>query len=260
MDSTILDASERATPLVRRGSLQVAPENPDVKRKQRRILWGQRGLISSIIIWCIFRFTGRMHSGYLRVVLYFIPFLSFWVFFCLVASKNFSRKVLMALIRQPKLWLVVMNMILFMVVDMWGPVSQFDHDAHNILLRLIIDLTDVSFFLVLILLDAVRVKSRRYILMYGTLVVAYMIAGIVKNTLTVKNSEWIRVAGNSIYTNAMFRSIYITIMSLLFDGLLTLFTDSKMEKLMFVKDNVYHQHVHSVPTRLSHETDTWMQL
>jgi hypothetical protein len=49
---------------------------------------------------------------------------------------------------------------------------------------------------------------------------------------------WFRVGGQGIYFQEIKQTIFIGIVTLLFDGLVTLFTDSSSTKIMFVKAKV----------------------
>ena len=96
-------------------------------------------------------------------------------------------------------------------------------------------------------MDAVKVKSRMFVIVFGTLATLLTLYNIYSSTFGPWNKGVILfkyiIEGEdyTIMKRSTQRSIYIQIMLFSMSGIYTMFKDKKMELLMFANGNIYRE-------------------
>ena len=150
-----------------------------------------------------------------------------------------SRAILRKLARQPNLWLAFVFAVLVAVIHALTPATPLSP-----CIGLMVPILTAG----VVFLDAVRFKSRFFVLFCGS---AYIVMGL-KEIVTVSkdgNAVFMTIFGNKFLKHNTLRGLNAQIACLLVNGLVTLFRDKKQAKLMFVRKPVARRDVQRAEKR-----------
>ena len=215
------------------------------EKRSKRVGFGQISYLAALISGIALRFIVP-HTAEAWIMLGLGYTIAGWGCFWMIGWQNFSVQIFRRLLREPKLWLVSMYMLLNIVVMTWYGARQGGAElgisasggwkwavAWFFMAQLVVCPT-----VTLILFDALKVKSRYCILAAGCWFTGFMLYFIIFTFRVIHPVAWFRVGGHDIYFQEIKQTIFIGIVTLLFDGLVTLFTDSSSTKIMFVQAKV----------------------
>ena len=197
-----------------------------------RVKWGQRGSglsgLLALICWVAGQNIGTIVLGALVLI-----------FFGVVYYKNFSFVIAKRLLREPNV-----VMILFLSVCNWSiDIGRPLNPKLDPILGLIY-MTSVCAF---VFLDAVKVKSRVFVMAVGIIFTLLNVNNIYHHIFGGSDLGIVlldySIQGNkyTIMKRSIKRSIYIQIMLFSIDGIYTLFEDRKQELLIFATGKIYRE-------------------
>eukprot|EP00944_MAST-04C_sp_MAST-4C-sp1_P011862 g11862.t1 len=196
-----------------------------------RVKWGQRVAGVSLLVGLTCFIAGQYLAFNVFGALVLISF-------SVVCYKNFSFVVAKRLLREMNVVTILVLVLCNWIIDIVKPESSFS--SINGFLYVFI----VSTF---VFLDAVKVKSRVFVMVFGILYVF----GTIYNIYTIIFSDWYQgvvlfkytIQGNE-YTfmkRSTRRSIFIQIVLFGMNGIYILFKDRKQELMVFATGNIYRE-------------------
>jgi hypothetical protein len=159
-----------------------------------------------------------------------------WIGNFMVLYKNTSLSILRKLAREPNVWQVVVLSIALLTIDAIGIGTA------SVMLRSIAYVLGLA---MLVLLDAVERKSRVFVLSAGAVYALLTAYHVLIRTIAMpgENVVIFVVWGHEMNMRTMKRSIFTNSFTLMLGGLITLFVDKKMEKLMFCRRHEFNHNV-----------------
>ena len=207
------------------------------KGLRRRVYWGERGLGCFGVIGCIlYVLSGRFRS---TLVPAFVACALSIAFLVLTLYKNISRTILKRLLNETTVVIILGLGGLNLGIEIYKPTDPGMSQAKSLA------------FLVLIVgcicMDAVKVKSRMYVLGAYTIFVVLALYSIYERTLgTVDNgielvSYKIHDETTVIWKRDTKRSILIQVLLFSVKGIFTAIQDKKMQMMLFATGNIYRE-------------------
>ena len=196
-----------------------------------RVKWGQRGTgvsgLLAVICWVAGQIIATIVFGALVLV-----------FTGILYYKNVSFVIMKRLLRESNVVIIIILALCVWMIDIARPATLFSSS---------IGFTYVLLVFVFVFLDAVKVKSRVFLLVLGVLFVLsnfnniyHLIFGNWDQGVILLNYS---IQGNK-YTfmkRSTQRSIYIQIMLFSMNGIYTIFKDSKQELMIFATGHIYRE-------------------
>ena len=210
---------------------------PDMSEK---IKWSQRGIsffgFFSVVFFILARGT---YLGYYIATCVF----SVLTIGCFVAFyyRNISWAILKLTLKQGNVRVVLISAAMIFVIDI------LVHESHEVVLSAIFGFVYMAAVLGTVFLDAIKEKSRGFVLTYGLFFTALNLYNIYRRTFD--NSELglvllkYNINGNE-YTfmvRSTKRAIFAQIMFFCLRGIYTMIRDKEMKLLMFVTAKIYRK-------------------
>ena len=196
-----------------------------------RVKWGQRGAGMALLLTLIF-----------YIIHQFIAFIasvaSAFIFLGLLYYKNYSYVIAKRLLRETNVVVIIILSLCNWVVNIARPRVSLEPVMGFIYVL------GVNAFL---FLDALKVKSRMFVIVIGILFILMNINDIYGNTFGGANQGIVlleyTIQGNeyTIMKRSVKRSIFIQIMLFSMNGIYILFKDRKQELLIFATGNIYRE-------------------
>ena len=203
---------------------------------QQRITWAQRGLgifsLIGIICYIAGWYTRNFVIQMISIVLGAMGLGSFPY----ICYKNTSFIVVKRLLKEPNVIIIVALTLFNLAIDIGRPQNPFS-PIYGLIYLLITNL--------FIFTDALISKSRYIIVGVGILFVVLNFYNLYENTLGSWDNGTVLlkyyVQGNEliIMKRSTKRSIYLQLILFSANGIYTMFTDKKMDFMMFATGNVY---------------------
>ena len=202
-----------------------------------RLKWGQRGAAASQFVCLLFYTLNNVFFGNHNSPL-FVATLLFFVGFVIglgtLYFKNVSSAIARRLLKEVNVVMILLLGISIFIIDCVKPYNSFSPINGFIYL---FGTTLVVF------LDAVKKKSRVLVLVIGFIFILVTLYNIYMLTFTGTDTGVILFQYNNdyvFYKRSSKRSCYIQIFLFSMNGMWTMLTDKKMEKMMFATGNIYH--------------------
>eukprot|EP00944_MAST-04C_sp_MAST-4C-sp1_P002840 g2840.t1 len=198
---------------------------------EERVMWGQRGvgtfLLLALICWVAVQYIATIVFGVLG-----------FIFLGMLYYKNFSFVIAKRLLWEPNVVIILVLVFCNWIIDIARPSTSLSpvNGMFYVLL--------LSGF---VFLDALKVKSRVFVIVAGVIFVILNVNNIYYQTFT----DWDQgavlfkyVVQEKNYTfmkRSTQRSISIQIMLFSLNGIYTLFKDRKQELMIFATGNIYRK-------------------
>lgn len=161
-----------------------------------------------------------------------------WVGNSMVLYKNTSFSILRKLVREPNVWQIAILCIGLLILDGFGSTaSMFRSFAY------------VLGLVMLVLLDAVEKKSRMFVLSAGAVYTLLTIYHVLIRAFAMPGENiviFVVLEKYEMNLRSLKRSIFMNQLTLMLSGLITLFADKKMEKLMFCTKHEFNLNLNHV--------------
>ena len=196
-----------------------------------RVRWGQRGMGVFGLITLIF-FFARHYIAF--NVFGALGFISLGVLY----YKNVSFVIAKRLLRETNVVVILVLGLCNFSIDVVRPAHSLS-PANGLMYALIVS--------AIVSLDAVKVKSRMFVMVVGILFVVGTVREIYDNIFGDSNQGVVlfeyTVQGNyhTFMKRSTKRAIYIQIMLFSMNGIYTLFKDRKQELMVFATGNIYRE-------------------
>ena len=222
-------------------------------RFQKFELWYCGGTFSLFFLWILNAFV-LPESSYLVNFTLFIAvyFLGQFLPYLFILKQNVNPFVISGLVRQVSLWIVVLFALLLVVIDAIVYNGTYSGFAPA--------LSYATGVLQLLLLDAVRVKSRGFVLYVATLCVLVNTLNLLQVTFLPTASDLLVQSfwGVTISLKDVKRTIFINICTLLVKGIWFLFRDKRGDKLMWLEGRIYRMpEEDQTQYALEHSEEMW---
>ena len=209
----------------------------DPGQRRLSLVWGQRVIVVCILFCFLFFLWNGLCCNYANVYLFAGLSVFFVLGLCgmgLVCYRNVSYSLLAKLVRDINFYVVVSAGLLNFIVDC--ATADRAISPFNSLFYLIAVVVFLS-------MEILKTKSRPMVLTIGTIFLAIILWNIYSNVFGADDGIIVVTIGekNAIYRRSMRRTIHLQIFLFSFEGLVTLFTDRSMKKLMFLKAPVYRK-------------------
>eukprot|EP00944_MAST-04C_sp_MAST-4C-sp1_P007453 g7453.t1 len=212
-----------------------------------RVKWGQRGVgIFSLFGLICFILSGGTNFGFRIATAIFVAIAI--IFAVTLYYKNVSLVIIKRLLKETNVVIIIISTILNWAIDIGRPNSP---------------LSPVMGFMYMLLLntfvfmDAVKLKSRIFVIIVGSLCTVLSInviygqtfgnadKGIVLFNYTIQGEEY------TFMKRSVKRSIYLQVLLFSITAVYTMFKDKKMELMIFATENIYRE----TGTALKHVED-----
>ena len=208
-----------------------AHENETDDGLEWRVKWGQRGVGLSTFLTLI--------NWIVKHNIASIVFSAFVIiFFGILYYKNFSFRIAKRLLRTTKVVIIIVSALCSWVIAIARPYNILDP---------IIGFAYMVATLAFVLLDAMKIKSRLFVIFIGIIFVfinMYNIynlifgswdKGVVLFKYTIQGNKF------TFMKRSTKRSIFIQILLFSMNGVYTIFKDQKMEMMIFVRGPIYRE-------------------
>jgi hypothetical protein len=212
-------------------------DKPIDERLEWRVNWGQRGAgLSSFIALMCYVASGGTNVGLIIATVVFC--ITALLFFGMFYYKNISFVVVKRLLCESKVIVIVVSTLCVCSIDIVQPYNSFA----PILGIIYIFLVNAFVFM-----DALKVKSRIFVIAIGsifTLLYMYLIyrntfgdanVGVILLKYTTDGEEY------SFMNRSTKRSIFLQILLFSMSGIYTMFVDKNQELMMFATGNIYRE-------------------
>eukprot|EP00944_MAST-04C_sp_MAST-4C-sp1_P008611 g8611.t1 len=196
-----------------------------------RVKWGQRGTgifgLLALICWVAVQYIAFIVFTALTLII-----------LCMVYYKNVSFVIAKRLLREPNVVMILVFGLCNCSIDIARPATSFS--PINGLLYMLL----VSAF---VFLDAVKVKSRMFVIVVGIIFVFFNINNIYYYIFTDWDQGVVlfkyNIHGNeyNFMKRSVQRSINIQVILFSMNGIYTLFKDRKQELMVFATGNIYRE-------------------
>ena len=196
-----------------------------------RIKWAQRGAGVCGLLGLIFYVAGQ----WIAVIVFITLAL---IFVGILYYKNFSFIIAKRLLRET-------NVVIILVFGLCIAVINIAKPAHS--LESLIGLLYMLGVAMIIFIDAIKVKSRVFVMVVGILFVLINVSGIYRRIFTDSDQGVVLLKytiNGSVYTfmkRSVKRSVFIQVMLFSMNGIYTLFKDRKQELMVFATGNIYRE-------------------
>eukprot|EP00942_MAST-04A_sp_MAST-4A-sp1_P010630 g10630.t1 len=200
-----------------------------------RVKWGQRGMVFFGLIALISIVLARTDVGILIAIL----FASIALLFAgLLYYKNVSFVIIKELLKETTVIVIVILSSCIWIIEIVRPITPVNQ-INGLMYMLIIN--------AFVFLDALKVKSRIFLIIWGSLVTILNIKniythifanasqGIVLFNYTIQGEEY------TIMKRSTKRSIFLQVFLFNIKAVYTMFKDKKMELLIFATGNIYRE-------------------
>ncbi len=196
-----------------------------------RVKWGQRGVGVSSLVGLICFLAGQ------HIALNVFSALGL-IFYCMIYCKNFSFVIAKRLLRETRVVIIIILSLCNLVIDVARPSRS---------LSPILGLMYMLLVSVFLFLDAVKVKSRVFVMVVGIIFVLANISsiyslifgdssqGVILLKYTVQGNEY------TFMKRSTKRSIFVQVMLFSLNGIYILLKDKNQELMIFAKGNVYRE-------------------
>ena len=203
-----------------------------------RVGWAQRGVGLSTLLGLICYIAGGGAEGkYFGLRVAFVLFAAIGIIFsCILFYKNFSFVIAKRLIKEINVCLILVLSILNLIIEILRP-----KDSTSVLIAIVYVVLVTAF----VFMDALKVKSRMFVISWGllivivnlfimyTLVFADRAAGVILFKYKVQGNTY------TFMKRSTKLSVYLQVLLFGMNGIYIIFKDRKMELMIFAMGNVY---------------------
>jgi hypothetical protein len=202
-----------------------------------RVRWGQRGMCCfAFIALVLYILSGGDQAGLLVATT--VSSTIIFVFMGMLYYNNVSLAIMKRLFREMNVWIILILSLCNMIIDVVVPMNSFSP-----IMAFIYFLVVVGF----LFMDATKVKSRAFIIGFGSLFTIFNLYCIYGNTFGTWGKDIVLLSYTilgeeyTIMKRSTKRSIFIQIFLFSMAGMYTLFKDKKMELMVFATGNIYRE-------------------